>query len=91
MTLVWLQRRVPRDLAGLSFALPSTKSWCVEIDGKRFSGMIEIDVKVHCYVLLENHFHLVATKGLIEEIEDPFEAFKWQQVFGGAGTDLRLV
>ncbi len=73
-------------------------------------------VKVHCYVLMENHFHLVATTpegnlskwmhqlktayrlvleglgisslggtGLIGEIEDPFEAVKWQQVLGGEG------
>ena len=55
--------------------MPSTTSWRAEIDGKRFSGMIEIEgsfcclaegaeryrVKVHCYVLMENHFHLVAT------------------------------
>jgi hypothetical protein len=53
----------------------STTSWRAEIDGNRFSGMIEIDgrfwalseggeryrVKVYCYVLMENHFHLVAT------------------------------
>jgi len=56
--------------------VPSTTSWHAEIDGKRFSGIIEIGrslwanlaggaeryrVKVHCYVLTENHFHLVAT------------------------------
>jgi hypothetical protein len=63
--------RPPRiEFAGV----PSTTSWRVEIEGIRFSGMIEIDgsfwaifaegaeryrVKVDCYVLMENHFHLV--------------------------------
>src|ERR1700738_2555043 len=31
------------DLLGLSLPVPSTTSWRAEIDGKRFSGMIEID------------------------------------------------
>jgi REP element-mobilizing transposase RayT len=44
--------------------VPSITSWRAEIDGKRFSRMIEIGaeryrVKVYCYVLMENHFHLV--------------------------------
>jgi hypothetical protein len=30
-------------LLGLSLPMPSTTSWRAEIDGKRFSGMIEID------------------------------------------------
>jgi hypothetical protein len=36
MTLCW-------DHAGLSLPVPSITSWRAEIDGKRFSGMNEID------------------------------------------------
>jgi hypothetical protein len=31
------------DLLGLSLPVPSSSSWRAEIDGKRFSGMMEID------------------------------------------------
>jgi hypothetical protein len=37
-----LQRRC-RDLLGFEFAGPSITSWRAEIDGRRFSRMIEID------------------------------------------------
>jgi hypothetical protein len=42
MTLVDYREGCP-DLLGLSLPVPSTTSWRAEIDGKRFSGMIEIE------------------------------------------------
>jgi hypothetical protein len=46
----------------------------------------------YCYVLMENHCHLVVMtpEGNICEIKDPFEAVKWQQVLGGEGFLRKL-
>jgi hypothetical protein len=47
-------------------------------------------VKVHCYVLIEKSFSPGWKRGLMGEIEDLFEAVKWQQVLGGEGFSRKL-
>jgi putative transposase len=76
MTLECLQKERCHDLHGLGSLKRSTTSWRVEIDAKRFfrdgrhrskflgdraEGAERYRVKVHCYVLMENHIHVVAT------------------------------
>jgi hypothetical protein len=51
----------------LSLPVPFITSWRAEIDGMRFSGMIEIE-RTDPRVWVEEE--------LIGEIEDPFEAVK---------------
>ena len=85
MTLVDYREGCP-DLLGLSLPVPSTTSWRAEDrreeifrddrDRGKFLGYLaegaeRYRVKVHCYVLMENHLHLIATTIGIKEPSGP--------------------